>query len=43
MYVTSSDDGLVHDVCMVLYIVMNVPWMAGSILMSKGRGVRRLR
>lgn len=43
VYVTSSDDGLVHDVCMVLYIVMNVPWMAGSVLMSKGRGVRRIR
>ena len=43
VYVTSSDDGLVHDVCMILYIVMNVPWMAGSVIMSKGRRVRRLR
>ncbi|KAF6759901.1 Frag1/DRAM/Sfk1 family-domain-containing protein [Ephemerocybe angulata] len=43
VYVTSSDDGMVHDVCMIAYIVMNIPWMAGSVLMSRGKGVRRAR
>jgi hypothetical protein len=43
VYITSSDSGLMHDVLMIGYIVLNIPWMAGSTLMSKGRGVRRGR
>ncbi|KAJ2926820.1 hypothetical protein H1R20_g10260, partial [Candolleomyces eurysporus] len=43
VYITSSDSGLMHDVLMIGYIALNIPWMAGSTLMSKGRGVRRGR
>ncbi|KAI0350036.1 hypothetical protein OH77DRAFT_1431428 [Trametes cingulata] len=31
VYITSSDDHDVHDVLMISYIVLNVPWMFGSI------------
>ncbi|KAI0749855.1 Frag1/DRAM/Sfk1 family-domain-containing protein [Daedaleopsis nitida] len=30
VYITSSDDHDVHDVLMISYIVLNVPWMLGS-------------
>ncbi|TFK20701.1 hypothetical protein FA15DRAFT_673223 [Coprinopsis marcescibilis] len=43
VYVTSSDDGLAHDVLMIAYIVLNIPWMVGNILLSQGRNVRRRR
>ncbi|KAJ2911915.1 hypothetical protein MD484_g8496, partial [Candolleomyces efflorescens] len=43
VYITSNDSGLMHDVLMIGYIVLNIPWMAGNTLMSKGRGVRRGR
>ncbi|KAH9846239.1 Frag1/DRAM/Sfk1 family-domain-containing protein [Lenzites betulinus] len=31
VYITSSDDHDVHDVLMISYIVLNIPWMFGSI------------
>ncbi|KAI9440116.1 Frag1/DRAM/Sfk1 family-domain-containing protein [Lactarius indigo] len=37
VYITSSDDHDVHDVLMILYIVLNLPWMIGNIRLSKGR------
>lgn len=37
VYVTSSDDHDVHDVLMILYIVLNLPWMIGNIRLSQGR------
>lgn len=42
VYITSSDDHDVHDVLMVLYIVLNLPWMIGNIRLSQG-GARRQR
>lgn len=36
VYITSSDDHDVHDVLMVLYIVLNLPWMLGNIRLSQG-------
>jgi len=42
VYITSSDDHDVHDVLMILYIVLNLPWMFGSIRLSKGN-IRRQR
>ena len=31
VYITSSDDHDVHDVLMISYIVLNLPWMFGSL------------
>ena len=31
MFITSSDDHDVHDVLMITYIVLNIPWMFGSL------------
>ncbi|KAI0329269.1 hypothetical protein GY45DRAFT_1253146 [Cubamyces sp. BRFM 1775] len=31
VYITSTDDHDVHDVLMISYIVLNIPWMFGSI------------
>ncbi|KAI0663719.1 Frag1/DRAM/Sfk1 family-domain-containing protein [Cubamyces menziesii] len=31
VYITSSDDHDAHDVLMISYIVLNIPWMFGSI------------
>lgn len=31
VYITSSDDHDVHDVCMIAYMVCNIPWMVGGI------------
>ncbi|KZS92349.1 hypothetical protein SISNIDRAFT_412412 [Sistotremastrum niveocremeum HHB9708] len=31
VYITSSDDHHAHDVLMILYIVLNIPWMVGSV------------
>ncbi|KAH8977704.1 Frag1/DRAM/Sfk1 family-domain-containing protein [Lactarius hatsudake] len=42
VYITSSDNHDVHDVLMILYIVLNLPWMYGNIRLSQGR-VRRQR
>ena len=37
VYITSSDDHDVHDVLMILYIVLNLPWMLGNIRLSQGK------
>ena len=31
VFITSSDDHDVHDVLMISYIVLNLPWMFGSL------------
>jgi hypothetical protein len=45
MFVTSSDDHAVHDACMILYILCNVPWMYSSIASTPPTNpkARRLR
>lgn len=42
MYITSSDDHDVHDVCMVAYILLTVPWELGCISQTPS-GDRTLR
>ncbi|KAN0120924.1 Frag1/DRAM/Sfk1 family domain containing protein [Russula decolorans] len=42
VYITSSDDHDAHDILMILYIVLNVPWMLGNIRLSQGK-MRRHR
>ncbi|KAI9451059.1 Frag1/DRAM/Sfk1 family-domain-containing protein [Lactarius psammicola] len=37
VYITSSDDHDVHDVLMILYIALNLPWMFGNIRLSRGQ------
>ncbi len=37
VYITSSDNHDVHDVLMILYIVLNLPWMFGNIRLSQGQ------
>ncbi|OBZ72336.1 Protein cwh43 [Grifola frondosa] len=32
VYITSNDDHDIHDVLMIAYIVLNIPWMFGSII-----------
>jgi len=41
VYITSSDNHDVHDVLMILYIVLNLPWMLGNIQLSQGEARRR--
>lgn len=41
VYITSTDDHDVHDVLMILYIVLNVPWMFGNIRLSQGNTRRQ--
>lgn len=41
VYITSSDDHDVHDVLMILYIVLNLPWMLGNIRLSQGEARRQ--
>ena len=41
VYITSSDDHDVHDVLMILYIVLNLPWMFGNIRLSQGEARRQ--
>ncbi|KAK1229087.1 Protein cwh43, partial [Marasmius sp. AFHP31] len=45
VYITSSDDHDVHDICMIGYIVLNIPWMVGGILSTplEYASVRRKR
>ncbi|KAF9256349.1 hypothetical protein L218DRAFT_911394 [Marasmius fiardii PR-910] len=45
VYITSSDDHDVHDVCMIGYIVLNIPWMVGGIISTplEYASVRRKR
>jgi hypothetical protein len=40
---SSSDDGDVHDFLMISYIVLNIPWMAGSILCTSNPVAKRKR
>jgi hypothetical protein len=34
VYITSSDDHDVHDFLMVMYIMVNIPWMVGGIVLT---------
>lgn len=34
MFITSSDDGMIHDACMILYILLTIPYHAGHLLVS---------
>ncbi|KAI9462145.1 Frag1/DRAM/Sfk1 family-domain-containing protein [Russula earlei] len=43
VYITSSDDHDAHDILMILYIVLNLPWMFGNIQLSRGNVRRRRR
>ncbi|KAJ3788058.1 Frag1/DRAM/Sfk1 family-domain-containing protein [Lentinula aff. detonsa] len=45
VYITSSDDHDVHDVFMISYIVLNLPWMIGGIYSTSKRcpSVRKKR
>ncbi|KAJ7773105.1 Frag1/DRAM/Sfk1 family-domain-containing protein [Mycena metata] len=41
VYVTSNDDADVHDFCMIAYIVLNIPWMAGCVVCAPVQTRRR--
>jgi hypothetical protein len=41
VYITSSDDHDIHDVLMVLYIILNLPWMLVNIRLSQGEARRQ--
>lgn len=43
MFVTSSDKSEVHDFTMILYIVSNIPWMAGTVYLSPIQTRRKKR
>ena len=43
VYITSTDDHDWHDILMISYIVLNVPWMYGGILATKDPRTRRWR
>ncbi|KAK4048885.1 Protein cwh43 [Microbotryomycetes sp. JL201] len=44
VYITSSDSADAHDFFMILYLVLNIPWMVGLTLVSSKRShVRRYR
>ncbi|KIY44119.1 hypothetical protein FISHEDRAFT_51837 [Fistulina hepatica ATCC 64428] len=43
VYITSTDDHDVHDVCMIGYMVCNIPWMVGTVLCTKDTSIRRQR
>ncbi|KAF7975727.1 hypothetical protein HWV62_8699 [Athelia sp. TMB] len=43
VYITSSDDHDVHDVLMITYIVLNIPWMIGTIYCTPKENVAALR
>ncbi|KAF7967486.1 hypothetical protein HWV62_34097 [Athelia sp. TMB] len=43
VYITSSDDHDVHDVLMITYIVLTIPWMAGTIYCTPKKNVAALR
>ncbi|KAI0636196.1 Frag1/DRAM/Sfk1 family-domain-containing protein [Trametes polyzona] len=43
VYITSSDDHDVHDVLMISYIVLNLPWMFGSIAFTPASHVASRR
>lgn len=31
VYITSTDDHLTHDICMVLYLLCTLPWQVGAL------------
>lgn len=43
VFITSSDDHDVHDVCMIAYIVCNIPWMFGTVKCTRNIAVRKAR
>ncbi|KIK62372.1 hypothetical protein GYMLUDRAFT_41803 [Collybiopsis luxurians FD-317 M1] len=45
VYITSSDDHDVHDIFMISYIVLNIPWMIGGVYSTSKKcpRVRRKR
>ncbi|KIY68857.1 hypothetical protein CYLTODRAFT_489477 [Cylindrobasidium torrendii FP15055 ss-10] len=43
VFITSSDDHDVHDICMIGYIVCNIPWMLGTVKCSKNVAVHKAR
>ncbi|EKM57828.1 uncharacterized protein PHACADRAFT_171045 [Phanerochaete carnosa HHB-10118-sp] len=43
VFITSTDDHDWHDILMVLYIVLNLPWMYGNISATKDARIRRKR
>ncbi|KAJ4479963.1 Frag1/DRAM/Sfk1 family-domain-containing protein [Lentinula aciculospora] len=45
VYITSTDDHNVHDIFMIMYIVLNLPWMVGGIYSTSQKcpTVRRKR
>lgn len=45
VFITSNDDHDVHDVLMILYILLNIPWMTGGIAVTSPQDVysKRLR
>ncbi|PCH42647.1 hypothetical protein WOLCODRAFT_163942 [Wolfiporia cocos MD-104 SS10] len=43
VYITSTDDHDAHDVLMISYIVLNVPWMFGTIACTPFQHVHILR
>ncbi|CDO76509.1 hypothetical protein BN946_scf184361.g8 [Trametes cinnabarina] len=43
VYITSSDDHDVHDVLMISYIVLNVPWMFGTLACTPHHNVASRR
>ncbi|KAL1742720.1 Frag1/DRAM/Sfk1 family-domain-containing protein [Schizophyllum fasciatum] len=40
VYITSTDDHDVHDVCMIAYVVLTLPWMIGGVVRSSGKSRR---
>ncbi|KAI4527715.1 hypothetical protein K525DRAFT_231653 [Schizophyllum commune Loenen D] len=40
VYITSTDDHDIHDVCMITYVVLTLPWMIGGTLRSSGKARR---
>ncbi|KAF9039713.1 hypothetical protein BDZ89DRAFT_1060854 [Hymenopellis radicata] len=43
VYITSSDDHDVHDICMITYMLSNIPWMLGGIWCTQNNVVRKRR
>jgi hypothetical protein len=43
MYITSRDQHDLHDLFMIVYLVLNVPWMVLSTLHSTTQKARRWR
>ncbi|GJE85586.1 Frag1/DRAM/Sfk1 family-domain-containing protein [Phanerochaete sordida] len=43
VYITSTDDHDWHDILMISYIVLNLPWMYGNISATRDVSIRRRR